>query len=344
MSSFDIDVAGATEAIENAGGIDSLMQAEMGTQRSPTAIDANNAPASQGEQGATQDVQTPTRLRDEAGRFARAEQLAAEQASQGQETSVEDTFTAVDPDTLPPELQPIYKSLQADYTRKTQQVAEARRQLEQYGDPSEIEQAVQLYESLQNPQSWPQLYEELKTELKKMGYTDAEASQAASQEVQAQQQATQSPIDFTNINDPELQPFAEAYKQLQGEVERMKSELSAEREQERQAQLQQSLIGELQRQENLIRQENPSYTDDDVNAIYELASYHNGNLIQAQQRYEDIVTGHLARYVASKQSAAQGSQPLSGGGTQTTEPQTFETLDDAHKAAMEHIRQLDALG
>lgn len=341
---FDIDVAGATEAIENAGGIDNLMQAEMGTQRNPDTVNADMAtPASQGDQGATQDAQTPTRVRDEAGRFARAEQLAAEQA-QGTEPSVEDTFSTVDPNTLPPELQAIYKSLQADYTRKTQTLAEARRELEAYGDPSEIEQAVQLYESLQNPQAWPQLYEELKTELQKMGYSDAQASQAAAQEVQAQQQATQGPIDFTNISDPELQPFAEAYKQLQGEVDRMKSELTADREKERQVQLQQSLIGELQRQENLIRQENPSYTDDDVNAIYELASYHNGNLIQAQQRYEDIVTGHLARYVASKQGAAQGSQPLPGGGTQTTEPQTFGNLDEAHAAAMEHIRHLDALG
>lgn len=36
----------------------------------------------------------------------------------------------VDPSKLPPELQPFYKSMQADYTRKTQEAAEMRRTLE----------------------------------------------------------------------------------------------------------------------------------------------------------------------------------------------------------------------
>lgn len=36
----------------------------------------------------------------------------------------------VDPSKLPPELQPFYKSMQADYTRKTQEAAEMRRALE----------------------------------------------------------------------------------------------------------------------------------------------------------------------------------------------------------------------
>lgn len=38
-----------------------------------------------------------------------------------------DAFTSVDPKTLPAAVQPIYKSLQADYTRKRQADAEARR-------------------------------------------------------------------------------------------------------------------------------------------------------------------------------------------------------------------------
>ncbi len=38
-----------------------------------------------------------------------------------------DGFTRIDPKTLPPELQSIYKSMQADYTRKTQEVADLRK-------------------------------------------------------------------------------------------------------------------------------------------------------------------------------------------------------------------------
>ena len=45
----------------------------------------------------------------------------------------DDSFTSVDPNTLPPELQATYKSLQADYTRKTQEAAPYRKFAEQTG-------------------------------------------------------------------------------------------------------------------------------------------------------------------------------------------------------------------
>lgn len=38
----------------------------------------------------------------------------------------EDVFSGIDPNTLAPELQTIYKNMQADYTRKTQSIAEER--------------------------------------------------------------------------------------------------------------------------------------------------------------------------------------------------------------------------
>lgn len=41
-------------------------------------------------------------------------------------------FTSVDPSSLPEQLQPIYKQMQADYTRKTQEIAETRKAAEAY--------------------------------------------------------------------------------------------------------------------------------------------------------------------------------------------------------------------
>lgn len=70
------------------------------------------------------------------------------------ETSAEDTFTSVKPDELPEELQATYKSLQADYTRKTQTLAEQRREAEQATefwnairsqDPNAIRQIADVY-------------------------------------------------------------------------------------------------------------------------------------------------------------------------------------------------------
>lgn len=52
-------------------------------------------------------------------------------SAQPAETPAEEPFTdRVDPATLPDELKPIYKSLQADYTRKTQALAQERKAME----------------------------------------------------------------------------------------------------------------------------------------------------------------------------------------------------------------------
>lgn len=50
-----------------------------------------------------------------------------EESGQDEGSSDSDTFTKIDPSTLPPELQPVYKSMQGDYTRKTQAVAEEKK-------------------------------------------------------------------------------------------------------------------------------------------------------------------------------------------------------------------------
>ena len=69
----------------------------------------------------------------------------AEQALQTQPQT--EPFTdKVDPSRLPPELQSIYKSMQADYTRKTQKLAEERRAYEK--QLNELREALKSYESV----------------------------------------------------------------------------------------------------------------------------------------------------------------------------------------------------
>lgn len=60
--------------------------------------------------------------------------------------SSEETFTQVDPKTLSPELQGHYKALQADYTRKTQALAEERKR------NVEFEKKAKSYDELTNDQ------------------------------------------------------------------------------------------------------------------------------------------------------------------------------------------------
>ncbi len=53
-------------------------------------------------------------------------------ATQAQSAPAEESFSSVDPKTLPPELQAVYKNLQADYTKKTMSVADVRKKAEAY--------------------------------------------------------------------------------------------------------------------------------------------------------------------------------------------------------------------
>ncbi len=53
-------------------------------------------------------------------------------ATQAQSAPAADSFSSVDPETLPPELKAIYKNLQADYTKKLAPLADMRKKAEAY--------------------------------------------------------------------------------------------------------------------------------------------------------------------------------------------------------------------
>lgn len=76
---------------------------------------------------------------------------------------LEEKFTNIDPSTLHDDLQPFYKSMQADYTRKTQDVAELRKQAEGVVDENKklTEQIGALKEANIR---WQQWYDELEEE------------------------------------------------------------------------------------------------------------------------------------------------------------------------------------
>jgi len=331
----DIDVSAAAAAIDAQGGIDTVLSEAH--QRGEVTT-----PVVEPQTAATPQVNQPSTQATQYERDPHTGQFVAKQAP-AQESIVDETetFWNGDPNTLPAEVQPVYKQLQADYTRKTQELATQRKQFESMGDLGTVAEAVQLYQSLQDPNYWPQLYNELKDGMEKMGLTPQEAAVAAGTEVQRQQAAT--PSDpFASLDD-EFAPIKEAYSSMKSELEQMKSQWEAQKERDRQEQLQAALVGELTRQENFIRQNNPTYTDEDIQAIYELSSFHNGNLIQAQQRYEAIMADRLQRYLDSKGSAVQQhGLPMPGTQSLPEKASTFKNLDEAHLAAMERLRMMEA--
>lgn len=261
--------------------------------------------------------------------------------------AAEESFTSIDPALLPPELAATYKSMQADYTRKQQALAAERTQYEQYGPPDELQAARELYQAIQDPSNWEQLHAELTAAMQEQGLSPAQAAVAATQTLQEQSgaPAAGAPDLASFLADPELAPLAQHVQALQARLDEQEN-LAAEAHQAAQVEQEQmALVGEYQRQEMAIRQNNPSYTDGDIDAIYELSSFHNGNLLAAQQRYDAIFQDRFSRYVDAKNGAA-GTLGLGSPSPASSDVSTGPILDAnlAHKAGLAALAALEAAG
>lgn len=86
-------------------------------------------------------------------------------ATQAQSAPAEESFSSVDPNTLPPEMQAIYKSLQADYTKKTMSIADVRKKADAYDAVSKDQRFVDYWKGLNKTQKAD--YKEQKQEAEK---------------------------------------------------------------------------------------------------------------------------------------------------------------------------------
>lgn len=253
----------------------------------------------------------------------------------------EDSFTKLDPNSLPEELRPYYQSMQQDYTRKTQSLAEQRKQLEGIDDLEAARVGYELLQSLGTSEGVVQFHGLLSQQLQQMGLSPAEADVVATQQVQQAQQAPPAP---SFEDDPEAALKYEI-EQARSEVAQLREQMQADQVAAQQEAEYYQLAGEIARQDALLREANPHYDDDDMNAVYEMAAFYGGNLVQAQQRYESAVSNRIARLLNSKQQAASetGVQAVGTPSHADAQPR-FESLEGAHLAAMEHLRQIEAQG
>jgi hypothetical protein len=315
------------------------------------AIEAENAPVSteQAVAPATPEgTSTPTEVqphhaaqqpRDPAsGKFIRPDGSLSDTP----ELAVADTFDGgqFNPDTLAPELQAGWKQLQAAYTQKTQQLAAERQQ---------TAQAVELFNALQDPTYLQQFHAELSTHLQAQGLTSAEANVEAAQRIEAEVsgQATEPTVDLAALKaDPELAPLAAALEAQQQRLDSFEEQAKAREEAEAMANWQMAVAGELQRQEMSILQANPHYTESDMDAVHELAAYFDGNLHQAQQRYEAIGQSLVDRYLNQKQQHVEGTPGAVTGTAMSEIPETLDSLDDGLRGALESLAQqgIDTIG
>lgn len=226
-----------------------------------------------------------------------------------------ESFTKFDPNVLPEDMQQVYRSMQADYTRKTQEIADLRRNYEAFSDtgvdPTEANNILQMWQAMDtDPDVAHQFVSAMQNRLQEMGYNEQQIEEASP--------------DVTNYEG--LPPS------LAAELEDMRA-FRAQFEQER---VQQEYIGELEQQEQTIKTMNPNYSDEDLSAIYSLAYSTDGDLMAASEQYHAIQQHLLGNYLQAKQvphgATAVASIPSS------VPPRQFSSLDDAHKAAMEALR------
>mgnify|MGYP003340937569 CR=1 FL=1 len=241
----------------------------------------------------------------------------------GDSTGVEDhqvepeSFTKFNPNDLPEELQPFYRSMQADYTKKTQEIAEIRRQQSAFSDsgvdPKDALEAAQFFATLDSdPYAAAEFVQNMQARLEQMGIGQ-----------QVSEDFAPDNVGYEGLP-PELAQEIEAMREFRAEMVMQ--------------QQQQEIIAELEVAENTIKVANPDYTDDDMEAIYSLAYATDGDLMAAQQQYHAIQQRLLGNYLQAK-SVPHGATPAPNG-PNSVPHRDFNSLDEAHKAAMEAVRNI----
>lgn len=188
------------------------------------------------------------------------------------------------------------REMQADYTRKTQEVAAQRR---------EAEQALEFINALNTDPSFAaQVHANLTEALQAQGYSYEDASAAASQQ--------------TGFED---ESFVDPYMQKIQELENWK----AQQEQRF------AIADATQRIEagvNAVRQANPNYGDEDIKDILTMAFAFGGDVVQAAEAYKSVQQRLTEGYLSQKQSVpASLNEPVSSGHAEIP-PEGFTGLND----------------
>lgn len=331
---FDIDVAGATEALNDIGGFSAAQAAEVHGGVGPDqSVTSNEGTSDAGT--TTTETETP------------AVETTTPTPETGQDTIIpradlDALLNGVDDPVARERIETAYKSFQGGFTQKAQQLAEQRKQLESLGPLDAVQEALALREALQDPRQWQSLHSELTAGLQAMGIPLA---QAQAQATAAIEEATEPELpDLSALEDPELSPFKSHIEKLHEELNSIKSDWAKAREEEQLRQVQTAMIGELQRQENAIREDHPDLKDDDITSVWEMSAFYDGNLLQAHQALESYAQRRFEAYLAKKESVSQTTPALETANTVTESPKAPASLDDAHAAALERLRLITTQG
>lgn len=111
------------------------------------------------------------------------EEESTQEVEQDQAGDDDESFTSVNPDDLPEDLQKVYKSLQGDYTRKTQEAAKIRKESEKR--VKELESRLRELEESRTQQYQPQQPKTQEEHLRELIRREQEQTQLESFEQEA---------------------------------------------------------------------------------------------------------------------------------------------------------------
>lgn len=239
-----------------------------------------------------------------------------------------DSFTGLDPNALPEELQPYYKSMQADYTRKLQQASPWRSLGEELGvdSPDSIREAVELYTFLQDESNVRALAEQLN---QAFGTGQAAAPQQAATEYEYEG-------GYEELENPQL-------AELRSQLEEFKSTLQQRDAAAQEEAVRWQLMGEMNRQEAVIKEQHPDWGDDEWNALWSLSVAFDGNLMEASNYLDAAANARVTRLLNGKAAVAETPgltrpAPNRVGETVPERDYSDPELADLTKEAVEYVR------
>ena len=318
----EIDIAGAQEAYNAA------TQAATPTDQGTSGLERNEL----GQWVAREQPAPPAEPAVDAQQEAPATpEVGTEEAP---------SFTNIDPNVLPPEMQQLYRSMQADYTRKTQEVAPWRKLGEEFNvqSPEDFRDALTAYQTLQDPRNWPTVHQELSQYMQQYGMSPQEANLAASNQLAQMAPAEEDQFDAGYVDDESIAPLARQLQQTQAQLAQLRNEWQSQQQRQAEEVQQQAIIqGLIQQQTQLVAQ-NPHLTPEDIDTIYNFMGS-DGNLFAAHQKYEAAIGARLSKYIQGKQTT-QTSHPgvVPGAGVHSQQEQRQpKDLNEAYQMALADI-------
>jgi len=226
-----------------------------------------------------------------------------------------------------------YKSFQRGFTQKSQELSGLRRAFDGI-DPAQAREAYDFVQNLTSDRDFAlRVHSELAAALEQAGATPAQAQAEASRQVESAMAG-----DLEDFGVSPDNPLVKQVASLEARLAASEQAARARAEQERVD----AQIRDIERQDQKIRRERTDLDDDAMNAVYSLAASTGGNLEAAVEMYDALTQRIVTDYVAKKSVAPGAAAAPAQGASHSEEPVEILTVDDAHKLAVERVKQIFA--